>query len=298
LGITPGQGAQRVPIGYQPDGVTPIYGPLSDVTPPSLGGTAGQSPLGTGRPVPPALIGPGGRGGAPAPDASGHVAAPAVGAPEAVGAQVAPAQALADRVPHFQTDMYPLIQAQTALATAPTGKGSEAVHSASSYLNTFAPSIIQRGLAFISPLMTPSEVTAYDEAKKYLTQGTLGMPGSTRSNEGQAMAGAASPNTQISKEATQLVLKGMIGLRRMEQDEGQSWIASGQPPSQLNAFRADFQKQADPRVYLFDQMTPQERQQTLAGIKDPAKRNAFIAGVQRAEANGVLSAPGQANVGQ
>lgn len=243
------------------------------------------------------LTGPAGMGSgrySPAPSQAAPgpvVSGMAPGVPESMAAQVGPGQALADRVSHFQSDMYPLTAAQQALAKAPTGLGSEAAHNVSSYLNTFSPQWIQKGLAFVSPIMTPEETTAYDEAKKYLTQGQLGTPGATRSNEGLTTAGAANPSTQITKEAAQVVLKGMVALRRMEQDEGQTWLASGQPPSQLNQFRAAFQKQADPRVYMFDQMTPQQRQQTLAAIKQPAARAAFISSVQRAEQNGVLSAP-------
>lgn len=257
----------------------------------------------TARGIPGAALGPAVAVPAAAPAApmgNGHypvplsnTTGPAPGTPETSLAQVPGAQATADRVAHYQSDMFPLMQAQKALANAPTGLGSEAAHTASSYLNTFAPPVLQRALSFVSPIMTPEETSAYDEAKKYLTQGQLGTPGATRSNEGLNTAGAASPSTQITKEAAQLVLKGMVALRRMEQDEGQSWLASGLPVSQFNQFRANFQKQADPRVYTFDQMTPTQRQQTVTSIKDPTKRAAFIAAVQRAESNNILSAPSQ-----
>lgn len=231
-----------------------------------------------------------GNGRYPAPAAPlANTTGPEPGVSESKVAQVPTAQATADRVAHFQTDMFPLQQAQIALAKAPTGLGSEAVHTASSYLNTFAPHMLQNALSFISPIMTPEETAAYDEAKKYLTQGQLGAPGATRSNEGLSTAGAASPSTQITKEAAQLVLKGMIGLRRMEQDEGQSWLASGLPPSQFNNFRAQFQKQLDPNVYVFDQLTPAQRRTAIAKAKNPG---AFMSAVERAEQNGVLSPPG------
>jgi hypothetical protein len=45
-------------------------------------------------------------------------------------------------------------------------------------------------------------------------------------------------------------------------------------------------------MYLFDQMSPTERSQTLASFGDNTrKRMEFMAGVERAERNGVLSAP-------
>ena len=60
-------------------------------------------------------------------------------------------------------------------------------------------------------------------------------------------------------------------------------------------FQTKFATSADPRAYMFDQMTPAERQQTLSSFKDSGKRQAFISQVQRAEKNGVLSAPGPQN---
>jgi hypothetical protein len=202
------------------------------------------------------------------------------------------AQNMANRVASFRSEMYPLLAAQDALAKAPTGKGSETLQSVSSYINTFAPELLQRALSHISPILSKDEVAAYDEARKYTTQIQLGAPGATRSNEGQAAAGAANPSVGISNEAAKVVLKGLISLRRMEQDEGQSWIKSKRPPAELNNFRAEFQNQTDPRMYLFDQMSPTERSQTLASFGDNTrKRMEFMAGVERAERNGVLSAP-------
>jgi hypothetical protein len=84
----------------------------------------------------------------------------------------------------------------------------------------------------------------------------------------------------------------MIGLRRMEQEGTLEFNNSGQPPAAYDQFMARFSTAADPGVYTFDQMTPTERQQTIAGLKTPAKIAAFQAAVKRAEDNGILSAPG------
>jgi hypothetical protein len=215
------------------------------------------------------------------------------GTPEAETASAMSAHGANVRAASFATDMFPLTQAQKALATAPTGKGSEAVHDVSSYINTFAPTALQKALSFISPAMTSDQVAAYDEAKKYLTQGQLGQSGANRSDAGLTTAGAASPSTTISKEAAQLVLRGMIGLRRMEQDGTVQFNASGQPPAAYDQFMTKFSTTADPRVYTFDQMTPAERNQTMTALaKTPAKQAAFVAAVEQAEKNGIMSAPG------
>ena len=192
------------------------------------------------------------------------------------------------RAKSFATDMFPLNNALEDLDKAPTGKGSEAIHHFSSLLQTYSPEWLQRSLAFVSPLMTPEQTTAYDLAKKYLTQGQLGAPGATRSNEGLSTAGAASPSVEITPEAAKLVLKGMIGLRRMEQAGTMAFNQSGLPPAAGDKFFANFATQADPRAYMFDKMTPQGRQQAIASIKDPAKRQAFMAQVQNAEQMGLF----------
>lgn len=225
----------------------------------------------------------------------GPIQGPSPGTAENLAASAISAHNANVRASTFASDIFPLQQAQTALANAPTGKGSQIAHDASAYIGTFGGPALQKALSFISPVMTPDQQAAYDEAKKYLTQGQLGVPGATRSNEGQSAAGAASPSTEISPAAAKLVLKGMIGLRRMEQDATLSFNKSGFPPSAYDKFQTEFATKADPRAYTFDQMTPAERQQTMSSFKDPAKRQAFIAQVQRAEQNGVLSAPGAGN---
>lgn len=248
--------------------------PSSEASPPSLG--TGRFPTASTQPA-------------------ASISGPAPGTPENATASALAAHAANQRASTFASDMYPLQQAQTALANAPTGKGSEAAHAASSYINTFAPSFVQKGLSFISPIMTPDQQAAYDEAKKYTTQIQLNAPGATRSNEGQSAAGAANPSVEISPQAAQLVIKGMIGLRRMEQDATLEFNKSGLPPAGYDKFQTQFATQADPRAYMFDQMNPAQRQQMLSSFKTPAARNAFIQQVERAEQNGVLSAPGAPN---
>jgi hypothetical protein len=264
-------------------------GPQSGAPAPASGGSGGPTPVvGIGGPAtpqnPPRL----------AAGTAGTIAGPTPGTPEAATASALSAHAANQRAATFATDMFPLTQAQTALANAPTGKGSQAVHDVSSYINTFSPAWAQKALSFVTlgTAMTPDQVAAYDEAKKYLTQGQLGQTGASRSDAGLSTAGVASPSTTISKEAAQLVLRGMIGLRRMEQEGTLEFNNSGQPPANYDKFMAGFSTAADPRVYTFDQMTPAERQQTLAGLKTPAKIAAFQAAVKRSEDNGIFSAPG------
>lgn len=190
----------------------------------------------------------------------------------------------------YATDMFPLLQAQKALLTAPTGKGSEALHSVSSYINTFAPEAVQKALAWASPIMTKDQVAAYDEARKYLTQGQLGAPGATRSNEGLSTAGAATPGVSISKEAAQLVLQGMIGLRRMEQASVLEFGKSGKQPADWGAFSRDFATKANPAVYTFDMMSPDQRRKLLDEMPKE-KRPQFWDQIHTATQNGIIQPP-------
>lgn len=196
-------------------------------------------------------------------------------------------QAMALRSQTYANDMFPLFQAQKALNAAPTGKGSETAYDISSLLQTYAPGL-GSFLAHVSPLMSPDQVAAYAEAKKYLTQAQLGVAGATRSNEGGQTASAASPSVEIPPEAAKTVIQNMIGLRRMEHDMTLQWQNSGQPVANLNKFVTQFQTHADPRVYLWDQQTPAQRDQILSKMT-PAQRGQFIAKVSAAENNGAYN---------
>ena len=282
-----GTAAQRaIALGIPAGSLGPSGQQAGGAQPGAAGGLGGV--VGTGGPVgpqnPPRL------GQNPA----GSTAGPMPGTPEALGASAMSSHVANERAATFASDMFPLTQAQTALAAAPTGKGSQAVHDVSSYINTFQPAVVQKALNFatLGISMTPDQVAAYDEAKKYLTQGQLGQTGAARSDQGLSTAGAASPSTTISKEAAQLVLQGMIGLRRMEQEGTLEFNNSGLPPAGYDHFMTQFSTRADPRVYTFDQMTPQQRAQALA-----KGGPAFQAAVQRAEQNGILTAPGAAPAG-
>jgi hypothetical protein len=267
---------------FNPDGTPAQTAPAGAPRVPGVVGANGQ-PVGPQNPPRLAAATPGG----PIPGPPGGLPEFQKGAATQLGVANA-------RGANFQTDMFPLNQALEALKNAPSGKGSQAVHDASSYINTFAPPLLQKVLSFISPLMTKDEVIAFDEAKKYLTQGTLGTAGATRSNEGLSTAGAASPSTEITKEAAQLVLKGMIGLRRMEHEGLLEFNNSGKPPGDLPGFLTKFATNADPRVYMFDKMDPAARIKMIQDMT-PAARTKFWDQVHAATQNGILTPPSAPN---
>lgn len=206
--------------------------------------------------------------------------------------------AMTARAQGYANDMYPLFKAQQELAGAPTGKGSESGYDAGALLQTYTPEWLHRAVSYGSTLggalggiMNPEQTVAYAEANKYLTQAALGVAGATRSNEGGQTAAAASPSVLIPKPAAQAVLQGMIGLRRMEQDQTIQWQQSGLPVQALPGFVSRFQTNADPRVYVWDQLQPAQQKQLLEKMS-PAQQGEFVGKVNRAKANGLYNTMG------
>jgi hypothetical protein len=246
-------------------------------------------------------------GGAPAASSVDQIAQPALpgggaipagnppGFEDTTKAAAAQQVAMTARAQGFANDMFPLLKANEQLKLAPTGPGTEAGYEMSGLLQSRTPEWFQRAAAYASHLipgvpnlMTPEETTAYSEANKYLTAAQLAVPGATRSNEGGATASAASPSVHIPKPAAQAVLQSMIGLRRMEQDQVMQWQQSGLPVQALPGFVSKFQTTADPRVYVWDQLSKQQQSKTLESMS-PAQRKTFMDQITRADNHGIYN---------
>lgn len=215
------------------------------------------------------------------------------------GAAAEQQKAMTTRAQNYANDMYPLLKAQQELAIAPTGPMSPGSYDVSAALRASAPETVQRVLHFLTTyggltgpgIMSPEQTDAYGLVKKLLTQGQLGVPGAARSNEGGATAQAAFPNVEMPPPAAKAALQGIIGLRRMEQDQTMQWqqkLLSGAPVQSLPTFISDFQTKADPRVYIWDQ-TPKAQQDKILTGMSPAQRRTFITQVQRADSNGIYN---------
>lgn len=263
---------------------------MADWDPSSVGGVQFDPASVGATPVPPTGGGMGISGG-------GVAAGNPPGFDAAIGAQTKQQQDMAARSQTYANDMFPLFKAQQQLAVAPTGKGTEDKYDASAILQSRAPEWLHRAAAYVTNLgsgaylggiMTPEQTTAYSEANKYLTQGSLGVAGATRSNEGGQTASAASPSVNIPKPAALAVLQGMIGLRRQEHDMTLQWQNSGQPVANLNKFVTQFQTNADPRVYVWDQLTAPQRKQVIEKMT-PAQQGEFAAKVNQAKTNGIYN---------
>lgn len=216
------------------------------------------------------------------------------------GAAAEQQKTMTTRAQGYATDMYPLLKAQQEWQIAPTGKGTDSgllnPYEISSYLRTTAPEGLQRLMSFVTNMggltsggvMTPEQTDAYGFLKKLLTQGQLGVPGATRSNEGGSTAAGAFPNVEMPPAAGKAALQGIIGLRRMEQDQTMQWQQSGLPVQALPTFVSKFQTNADPRVYIWDQ-TPKAQQDKILTGMSPTQRHAFMSQVMRADSNGIYN---------
>ena len=69
------------------------------------------------------------------------------------------------------------------------------------------------------------------------------------------------------------------------------WQQSGRPLQELPAFVSRFQTNADPRVYVWDQLSPAQRGQIYSKM-NPAQQKAFSARIDQADANGLYNTMG------
>lgn len=264
-------------------------------------GVAGTVPLGSlapqGEAAPGTLIPPGGQTAATA-------AAPAqapqphfnpTGLP--VGEQGAiehSATASADQYSGLRADVgqsaariFSLRQALHGLETAgATGPGTDVVNNAKSFLVANAPGVAK----FVG--IDPEKIKSYDEAAKYLTQYASGAAGSFGPHTDQQLATALSGNasTHISNLAAKDVVKANIALERMKQAQVLAFEKSGQSPSQFADWSARWNTQNDPRAFLVDQMTGDERKKLQAQLKPgSADYSRFLNSYREARDLGIIS---------
>jgi len=205
-----------------------------------------------------------------------------------IKAQVARQNAMNDRAQNYASDMFPLLKAKQELGIAPTGHGSEAAYNISSLMRTYTPEWAQKALSTFTPVMTPEQTDAYAQANKYLTMAQLGVQGAGRSDAGLSTAGQASPSVTIPNAAAKIVVDNMIGLRRMEHDQALQWQQSGLPIQALQGFVTGFQTKVDPRVYIWDQYTPEQRSKIASKMK-PAQYRSFMQQVDAADRRGIYN---------
>jgi hypothetical protein len=277
MGLSPGEGAQRVPTIdnnlYMPDGKTPNpnYGqkvtvPLGTITPSTRGAQPAGGPTAPGAPSPtnqPRLAPPAtaGGGGALPSEIPPGADIPIKAANDAWAAANANANTYTQR-------SFPVTQA-LALAKSgelTTGQGAQAINDIKSWLQT-------RASTFGWNVQTIAN-SKFQELDKYLQQNVNAQPMAAGSDARLASALTGNPSSHLNNLALTDVLKATQALQRMEQMAALDFRARGEPNGQFNRFMSDWQTSHDPRAFVFDQMSDEQRTKMVGGMKD-GERAAF-----------------------
>ena len=266
----------------------------------------GQSVFGTGRILLPGGSSPTAGGVSPsgsAPATAGTVSVPAGGSgvpPNGMQTGIAPAAQAAQTqagtgsgsdlhnlyasVAGSGGRLYQLNKALAGLQGAGvTGPGTETTQAIASFLNTQTPF----GLGKFLPGVNPSQIQSYDEASKYLTQYASNAAGAMGSDSKLATALSSNASTHISNLAAQDVVKATIGIERMQQAQAQAFTQTGLSPDKYDQWATSWNRTADPRAYIFDDLTPQQRSTVLNSLS-PSQKSGFLAQVWNAAQGGYV----------
>ena len=197
------------------------------------------------------------------------------------------------RAANYGSDVFPMTQLLTnleKLGPQGTGPGTHEFNTMKSF--------VQSNLNWLPGadkiIGDPNKIADYNEAEKYATQ----LAGSRASQFGhgtdQAMAQSliGSPNTHISNLAGVNLTKAVIGLRRMEHAQTLEADAKGVNPGKFATWAARWATDVDPRAFMDDLMTPEQKQRLSASIKNPAERAKYNQSVQKAIDLGIITRPG------
>ena len=289
--------------GFQPRGVvnnelppnTPVYNNAAQ-QPGVLGNThvggGGATPSG----IPNAAFGGGAPANAPPGGAPVNPAMPGfvpTGAPlgHAAAADVAATgsakayQDLRNDVQSTPARIYQLGQALHSLQNTSTGPGTATVNNVKSFLLAQDPGVLKA-----IGLVDPNSIKSYDEANKYLTAYAANQAGAMGQGTDTKLATAlsANANTHISNLAAQDVVKANLGLERIKQAQALAFQNSGLPPEDFSDWGVKWAKSSDPRAYVMDLITPDERKTMISGMK-PAERETFLNSLREGIKAGVIN---------
>lgn len=190
----------------------------------------------------------------------------------------------------YATRIQPLMSAQAALKDARTGAGSETLNNVRQLIGQFTPAQLE-GVRSVIGLGTDQGDAAFDEARKYLTNYAANTPGANRSDAGGATAANANANVHISPLAARQVVQAAIGMERMKQAQVLEFNQSGAPGSQYDRSQAQLATKADPRAFMADMQTPDERKAML-GKMMPSQQANYLASVRLGMKHGLVSLGG------
>lgn len=210
---------------------------------------------------------------------------PALGTPEAAKeVATSSAKALMDArsfAENAPVTYYQLEEIERALSNpnVKTGPGAPIVNDIKSVLANF-------GLA------DASNVRDFETAQKYLTQNVIQQAGRLGEGTDSKLAAtlAANPNMRLNKLTVQDLVKAQMGIARMQHalvlEAGKQNIA----PEKFSEWRVEQTKNLDPRVFVFDKLTPEKRDALKASLQKEGKKavERFSNSYNLAVASGVL----------
>lgn len=203
-----------------------------------------------------------GTGGRP----EGIVTGPAAGAIEAQTRQAADSQtqfaADTNDAGGFSQRMLGLTNAEKALSAAQTGKGGQALQDWRNLLGTLGVPLSEAD---------KSKALNFDEAKKYLTDyaNRRGAALGIGTDAGREMVHAANPNVDINKAAAQDILKVIRGMERMQNAQVAAATAAGVSPANYSTWRANWNRNIDPRGFMADQIPATTRAKDFDKMTKP-----------------------------
>ncbi len=261
-GVPPGGPPQTMPA---PGGPRPAATPPPTALPPNAPPPLPGQRLVNGRfQQPPAPAQPPAAQQPPAPQQPPVRQQPPQGQPDEVAAAVQHAGDARAKTLTYQRDIQPIEGAITALSGADTGRASETLNSLRANIQDITPAFLQRMLP--TSLTDPAARKAFEEANKYLTQMQLQAPGGARSDVGAAAAGAATPSVHISNAAAREVALAVLAQRRLEQSGTLLFNQSGKSGAEFDRHMGAWNTQADPRAFIVDKMTSDERAAYVKGL--------------------------------
>lgn len=148
-------------------------------------------------------------------------------------------------------------------------------------------SFVQSNLGWLPAGVRPDaqKIANMEEARKYMVQiaGAQAAQYGPGTNEKLAVAASGNANPDISNMAIADVMRMNLALKRAEVARTTGYRGA---PEGYSDYAANFGRSVDPRAFMWDLQTPQERQKTLSTIKTPAEKRAFLKGREAATASG------------
>lgn len=218
---------------------------------------------------------------------------PAAAAAQGVTGTTSATQLAQDRLSaaNAQASLVPLRKVYDLLGEPgnTTGPGTQAINGWRSFVQSNLPALanLYPGGLDASKIATANA----DELKKYMVQiaGAQAAAYGPGTNEKLAVAASGNANPDLSNLANRDVTRMNIALTRAQQAKVAAFAQSGQPEQNYSAWVANWAKNTDPRAFMLDLLTKEQRQKLLGTINTDAEKRAFLAGKRAAEAAGLIS---------